>query len=321
MTSFDPNARTAGPGPRVVVESAPDTASINGGNHLRQLVGWTGSGHELEGYEILQATDGSGPAGHPIFLARIAEWHIRREGIGEEIRDAIGAPIEALLVLSRHRAASGHPSFTAHPVGNPGDEAVAGGAAGEPTPTHPGLLTTALHELGRAKEPTSLPHSVGFEATHHGPLTGVPVVFIEIGSDERHWEDPIAGGVLAQAAWSAVTKAPTNPPVSVMGLGGGHYVPRFSALVSETPATMGHMLAAYHWDKEGNGPDTERIAAFLRASAPPGKMLPDGVYFDKKSLPGTPRAKVRGALEALSVPILRSSDIVERAQDAPHTDP
>lgn len=318
MTAPEAPARTAGPGPRVLVESLPDTASVNAADRLREDHDWQDTAHLVDGRAVRVTSEATTPDGHPIFLATIGSWHVSREGLGEEIAAAIGRPIEALLVLSRHRAASGVPSFTAHPVGNAGPEAAAGGAPRTPTPTHPGLLTAALHALDVAIAPVDLPHTVGFEATHHGPHTAVPVVFIEIGSDESHWGDGSAGGVLARAAWSAIQSAPTVPEVSVMGLGGGHYAPRFTDLVRETGASVGHMLASYHWD-DGVGPDREVLASFLAASAPPGRERPDAVYFDKKSFKGPVRGALRDALADLDVRVVRTGDLPPPGRSLPQT--
>lgn len=297
--------RTEGPGPRVLLESEPDSASRNIADHLRDVHDLSDTGITFGGSPV-QRFDGTSPE---VYLVTIPEWHISREGIGEDLAAALGTPIEAILVLSRHRAASGVPSFTAHPVGNPGAEAIAGGRPYTATPTHPHLLSASLRALQRAAAETDLPHTVTLEATHHGPETAVPIVFIEIGSDDTHWTDPDAGGVVARAAYEAATMEFPDVPV-VVGIGGGHYAPRFVGLLSDAPVSVGHMLASYHW-KDEEGVSREVLERFLEASRAPGASRPFGAYVDRKSLPGPHRRAVLEHLEALDVPVVRTQDLLE----------
>ncbi|MBW3582006.1 MAG: hypothetical protein KY455_02810 [Euryarchaeota archaeon] len=300
--------RTDGTGPRVLVESAPDTASANIVRHVRERLRFEPMGEELDGRPIERVVGGLPEGSPPVYLARIEGWHIEREGLGEAVVDALGMPVEALVVASRHRAASGVASFTAHPVGNPGASADAGGEPGRCAPAHPHLLSAAYRNLRDSCRGSGLPHTVTLEATHHGPLTSVPVVFFEIGSSEEHYDDPRAGVVAAEAAVRTLGHVAEPDVPVVMGIGGGHYAPRFVALLDETRVSVGHVLASYHWNGDGSVAG-EVLDRFLAASAAPGRALPDGVYVDRKSLKGPDRRDVLEHLEARGVPVVRTADL------------
>lgn len=290
---------------RVLLVSRPDTASRNIQRGVLEQGEWESTSWEFDGAPVQRLVDADAPM--PVLLVEIPDWHIEREGIGEQLQKVLG-PVESIMVLSRHRAASGKPSLTVHPVGNPGAQAIAGGRAFTPTPTQPHLLSAAYRALAAGAKKAGVDHAVSLEATHHGPYTKVPLLFIEVGSSEEHWEDPMPGDVVAAAALSAVRHVAPPGTRTIMGVGGPHYAPRCGALLQQTPVSVGHMVADYHFRSE-EPPGREVLAAFLAASAPPGESGVDGVYVDRKSLPGPARRQVMEDLEALGVSVLRTADL------------
>ncbi len=298
--------RQEGLASRVLLSSGPDTASQNIREEILKMSHWQETGSEFDGAPVLRLSDAS--SARPVLMAEIEDWHIRREGIGEQLEAVLG-PLDAIMVLSRHRAASGKPSLTAHPVGNPGAKADAGGEPRQATPTHPHLLAAAYRALVAGAKASGLEHSVSLEATHHGPLTRVPLLFIEVGSSEEHWGDPRPGEVVAKAALEAVAHEAPAGTRTVIGIGGPHYAPRFGALLQETDVGLGHMVAAYHWTGDDAPPDREVIQRFVDASIPPGEEGIFGAYVDRKSLPGPARRQVIEDLESLDVPVVRTADL------------
>lgn len=308
----DPSARTTGPGPRVLLVCALDDASRNIADKIRRRTRWEDTGASYAGCAIerLVTVDDAPTPRQDVLLATIEDWHIEHDGLGEGLSRALGQPIEAILVLSRHRAASGQRSFTTHPVGN-ATSADAGGLPGTATPTHPGLLSACYRALIEHSGPSDVEHMTSLEATHHGPTTGVPIVFIEIGSDERYYDDPTCGRIVADAALDAVLHAPSHGRFVVMGFGGGHYAPRLGAILEESDADVGHMLPAYHWKDRGGVP-LDVVDAFLAAGAEPGKHLPDAIYIDHKSIPNPARTELLEHLEALGLHRVRTKDLVAK---------
>ncbi len=106
------------------------------------------------------------------------------------------------------------------------------------------------------------------EATHHGPYMDIPSCFVEIGSSDAGWDLPYAGQLWSSVLASSfglplrcdegpVTAGSTDPSIApipsmeeftgnllydtdsvesggvvVVGIGGGHYVPKMNDLVS-----------------------------------------------------------------------------------------
>lgn len=136
---------------------------------------------------------------------------------------------QAYLFLSRHSAESGIPSLTAHAPGN-FSEAKAGGAPGELARADAGLLKDYMIALD--KRATRVPsYQITVEATHHGPTSlSKPVLFVELGSSEKQWEDKGAAGVVAEALVESLTSRSVWGKVAI-GFGGTHYPEKFSEAV------------------------------------------------------------------------------------------
>ena len=162
---------------------------------------------------------------------------IYAEGLDTRLRD-MGYVFDRMVFISRHRSASGIPTLTVHPVGNWG-RAEAGGKDETLAPPAPHDMTAALRAL--RCQARDLDYHVSFEATHHGPYLETPTYFIEIGSGPEQWADAGAARAIAEAL---MTARPINAPV-IIGVGGGHYMPRLTDLALERRVSVGHMLPAY----------------------------------------------------------------------------
>jgi D-aminoacyl-tRNA deacylase len=81
-------------------------------------------------------------------------------------------------------------------------------------------------------------------------------MFVEVGSSEREWEDPDAARAVARALLDLRGVDPDAPPENgtrrhLVGVGGGHYAPRFERVVRETDWAVGHVLADWGLDALG----------------------------------------------------------------------
>jgi len=175
-------------------------------------------------------------------LFTITEPMIYAELLDREVRDS-GVEADLLIFASRHESASKLRCLTVHPVGNPGIEARYGGLPRTVSPSAPGHMTGALRALKVAAR--GLPYRVSSEVTHHGPYLETPAFFIEIGSTREEWEDPRAAEAIAR---TIMEYAPAEG-ATCLGLGGGHYAPRFSEVALEGGAVFGHMVSKYYLDQ------------------------------------------------------------------------
>ncbi|MFP4633175.1 MAG: D-aminoacyl-tRNA deacylase, partial [Halobacteriales archaeon] len=167
--------------------------------------------------------------------------HLYFDGVDREIRDE-GYDVDALVFVSRHSGDTGR-LLCAHHTGNFGS-ADHGGEPRSLAPAAP-RLTRAL--LRRFEDDAPDGYDVSMEATHHGPTeVEVPLVYAEIGSGPRAWDDGDAAAVVADA----VLGLPPSEYVDrvVLGVGGGHYAPRFTRLALETDVAVGHVVPRHAFD-------------------------------------------------------------------------
>ena len=113
-------------------------------------------------------------------------------------------------------------------------------------------------------------YDVCFEATHHGPLLETPTMFLEIGSSESEWgkKEP------ARALIKSLLKLEPAEGINVIGIGGGHYTPRFTEAAFSHEVCFGHMVANYGVSVLSPKLITEAIR---RSNA-------DGIYFHRKGM-------------------------------------
>ncbi|MFA5105535.1 MAG: D-aminoacyl-tRNA deacylase [Candidatus Micrarchaeia archaeon] len=191
---------------------------------------------------------------------------------------------DCLIVASTHKSAAGKASLTAHVCGNWGDA----GMGGEPktlNPSPPTRLKAAIIELQRQEAARGLGIDVVLEADHHGPTTKIPVMFVEVGSDETAWANmeycsAAAAGV--NAAFNASTPACTP----FLGVGGGHYSKAFTKIELESEYGFAHILPKYSID----GLEYGTFAQGITKSAEPVKI----VLIEKDGVNARQREKIIG---------------------------
>ncbi|BCU67755.1 hypothetical protein HS7_11920 [Sulfolobales archaeon HS-7] len=138
---------------------------------------------------------------------------------------------EPIVVISRHESSSKTPAFTVHFVGD---------ASTELGIAEPVLGTSILRNL--YGNPFGIKAS--FEATHHGPYKiKSPIVFAELGSTEREWNDEKAVKFLADSVVQAIGKGGDCKEFAV-GFGGGHYAPVFTKMALKGYC-FGHIISKY----------------------------------------------------------------------------
>jgi len=213
----------------LVVASAADEASMNIRDRLREIGGWSEAG-TFDGSPVWRREDR--------LLVTIREHHLFVDDVDRRVRDALAVAPDAVVYVSKHRAASGQDSLTVHPIGNWRD-ADFGGRPGVVVPAAPGLMTDALRRV--AAEGKALGYAVTYEATHHGPYLETPTFYIEVGTSPEAWGDARAAAVLAHAVVAA-----TDPgdPVAI-GVGGGHYVPRITDVALARRVSFGHIAPSH----------------------------------------------------------------------------
>ena len=170
--------------------------------------------------------------------------------------EGVDAGIDADLVifLSRHSSVNPVPVLTVHVTGNYGVAELGGSPRTLPLAA-PEMMQATLRALARHCPEG---YQVSYEVTHHGP-TGLvhPSFFVEIGSTEKEWGDPVAGRAVAEAVLGA---EPVNA-IPLIGIGGTHYAPRETAIALATRGAFGHIASSR---RQVAALDGEMVQAMVR---------------------------------------------------------
>ena len=278
----------------LILASQADSAALNLRERLLELGNWREDG-EFQGSPVWRLVDGGGSFCAPdTHMATLAELHLHAENIDREWAAQFGESPECIAFLSRHKAASGRPSLTVHPVGNWGG-ADYGGTPSVVSGTAPGWMTGLLLAITRT---APAGYQACFEATHHGPLLETPAFFVEIGSDESRWELREPAEVLARAL---LALEPASG-IALVGIGGGHYTPRFSDIALKREAIFGHMVPKYAL--EYLTPELLR-SALERSGA-------RAIYLHRKGMPKSAVTRWRDWAGKNSIAIVSSKELPQR---------
>lgn len=249
---------------RLIVCSDVDLPSVNMRAALMRMHDWEDMGSS-RGVSYMSCGDD--------VMMSIPDMHVRHENLDREA-EAFGVKVDSVVVMSRHSAKSGRPSLTAHPIGNY-HEADFGGRPETLVKASSAEMTDAIRRIHAYNRQEGV--QTCFEVTHHGPYLEKPTFYIEIGSDETHWGDLPSAEVLAQVISDI---EPHDEYLTLVGIGGGHYAPRFTEAVMSSKVNFGHMLPNYQLE----GRDDEDVARMVRdACVATGT---DSVYIHRKSMRG-----------------------------------
>jgi D-aminoacyl-tRNA deacylase len=187
--------------------------------------------------------------------------------------------------------------LTAHPIGNyHGNEF--GGREGALVKANPPLMSDALRRIVQRNDMPE--NQLCFEVTHHGPWLEKPTFYIEVGSAQEQWENKHAAEILAHVI-EELDPHPEYP--SAVGMGGGHYAPRFTEVALKFKVNFGHMLPNYQLE----GRDDEDVVRMLRLAceATDTKL----VYLHRKSMKKPEERRMSALIESAGYEQISSSDL------------
>ena len=200
---------------------------------------------------------------------------------------------DLIIFISRHASVNPTPVLTVHVTGNY-RTAELGGTPETLTPAAPAMMQAVLRSLARHCPEG---YQVAYEVTHHGP-TGLshPSFFVEIGSTEKEWNDPVAGRAVAESILSAT---PVNA-IPLIGFGGTHYAVRQTDLALSTRGAFGHIA------------HTREIASISPAMIRQMQVMSGAVaaYIDRKALNKGDLNRLLSMLGELAIPTLSGSEVL-----------
>ena len=278
----------------LIISSEADTASINLRDRLLEMSEWEEDG-KFDNKTIWKLVKNYGEfCKRGTKLITIEELHIFAEEIDKKWIKQTNLNIENIVFLSRHKAASGRPSLTVHPIGNWG-AADYGGKKGEISRATPEWMTGLLLNIRKNRISG---YDVCFEATHHGPLLETPTMFLEIGSSESEWEKKEP----AEALIKSLLELEPATGVNVIGIGGGHYTPRFTEAAFSHEVCFGHMIANYGVSVLNPDIVTKAISC----------SKAEGLYFHRKGMKKSEYRKWKNWAEKNDIKVFSQVDYKKR---------
>ena len=241
-----------------------------------------------------------------IYLMTLNTKTIITEGIEEVFTNETRQTIDQIIYISRHRSKTGEKALTTHPIGNYGP-ALFGGKSRYLCPCSPRLMTHLLRRIKHHSKQQEMPHQVCFEVTHHGPATQAPTLFVEVGSTLEEWQKQKPAQLIATALLDTLSDYHYETDLSgdipvVIGLGGGHYAPRFSDLVFSKNVAFGHMIPNYQVNDGNINSDIIKQAYERTPNC-------QGCYIHKKGLKKAQVREYSQILAEIDIPLISSKDL------------
>jgi len=275
----------------LIVTSDKDEAGTNIRDQSMKMMEWEDLGNKIWRHE-------------DIIMTSIDDYHLYHDSIDSELEKKLDVKFDVVIFASKHKSESGMKTLSVHPVGNYSKPDF-GGMEKTLVNASPHFMTTALRIM---KEKNKADYHVCFEVTHHGPYLKTPAFFIEIGSDENAWKDEKAGKVIAETIIETV-KNPEKYPV-LIGVGGGHYAPRFTELALSKKVSFAHMLPKH---QIGNI-DEKMVEEVIE------KSKPDFVYFHRKGIRGEDYRRLKDIFESKGTKDVREDEMEDLGKKAPQTE-
>lgn len=150
-------------------------------------------------------------------------------------------PCDFLIFATRHQSKKGTPALCAHAVGNWGT-AELGGKENQLGVAPALYLKRAVQLL---EEKNTVGYDVFQEATHHGPLSTKPILFIEIGSSVKEYESIEAGMIIADTIIELLSFISAAEKIAI-GIGGLRHTPSFKKIQLQSSIAIGHICPKYN---------------------------------------------------------------------------
>ena len=284
----------------IIVSSTKDPASINIKERLFEQTKW----NEFDTFNGLPVFTHS--AMNDVIILTINDRKIRHEHLDIEIRSNLGIEPTLVFFISRHTSKMKKPTLTVHPIGNYQD-ARFGGKSNTLVPPSPKMMAHLLRQIKKNLQLTNLHYHVCYEVTHHGPYLGVPTLFVEVGSTEEEWIKKEPATIIAQSILELLDQYHCEADFShtipvLVGIGGGHYAPRFTDVVFEKNVAFGHMIPSYHIDN-----DKMPIELFENALSSTKDLT--AIYLDKKALKKSQVTAFKQWFHNKDIPVISSKEL------------
>ncbi|MCS7143350.1 MAG: hypothetical protein NZ920_06170 [Aigarchaeota archaeon] len=269
---------------RVILFSKKDPASMTVKSALTENFGFTESDEVIFGNGVIR-------------LGEVLGVTTNSEALFLSDAELRSLNSRLIVVAYRHRSEKGVNALLVHATGNWGSNSELGGLPNEVSYSMAGALRAALFTLleESAANKSLEGWHVGFEATHHGPFSSTPLLFVEYGGTENALNDRDAAQAVASACISAVNAREAE--IAHIGIGGSHYAPKFTKMSIEDRLAFGHIIPEYVFPT-----DLSMIRTAYDRVVEAKKLA----VIDWKGLRGEHRRSVIEALERSGIEYVRS---------------
>ncbi len=178
-----------------------------------------------------------------------------------------------IIVFSTHRSKSNFKCLTVHIPGNYSNNEM-GGEKETLNIAYCSMMRNILGNIKELNKKYNLKYNVTYEVDHHGPTIDQPIMFVEIGSTEEEWKNPLAGKIIAEAVEKALDEREEYD--CFFGVGGGHYASRLTRFSLKENFALGHILPNYQIPNIKE--DVFKQAIFKNVE------ILDGILIDKKKI-------------------------------------
>lgn len=317
----------------LIVATTTDPASINPALDLLSMPGWhPAAATILDGMKSYEFNEN----GRKVRLLQHDRGIVEEDDLDLRWEHATNEVVDEIIFFSKHTAVSNRPALTVHPIGVPhlqnGDVPPQGGKPGWAALPNPRMGPWIRLLKNIAESHNLIPEfEITMEATHHGPVTNKPTMYLEIGSTEEYWKRQDAAHVIALLVWEGLGlggedsvgdwSREHNKGKVLLGLGGGHYVPRHMDVIQKDGVWVGHLLSGYSLPMEDpsqkkDGSQAKVIGGTWRNSIkaavtatklafPGGEML---AHLDHKSFKGWQKNAITEYLAELNIKIGKPND-------------
>ncbi|HLC49920.1 MAG TPA: D-aminoacyl-tRNA deacylase [Candidatus Nanoarchaeia archaeon] len=218
-----------------IISSSKDPAGVNIRNSLIKHYNFQNANEKFDGNDVFELN---------IYDKKIKLYLTNDELThSENIDKRIDADI--LVFASKHRSKENTKSFAVHSIGN-WHGAELGGKEKQLCPSSAVLMKNIFIELNNAAKDSG--YEITMEATHHGPYTETPSVFVEIGSTEAEWKNEENGKIIADTIMNGLKNKNDNYKIAV-GIGGPHYCSNFNKAALRTDVAFSFICPKFHLDK------------------------------------------------------------------------
>ncbi|MHA1689947.1 MAG: D-aminoacyl-tRNA deacylase [Promethearchaeota archaeon] len=243
----------------LIITSTEDKASMNIRKNLLHSPAFTFEVTEIEWHDnsLFRLISWRGIAGdtsifeeNEIFLGLTNEPLIFLKDL--KLSEARFNP-DMLIFASRHTSKSNRPAFLVHSTGNWSENSSFGGNPWELSMTSALMIKAAFLSLEEkcVKREVGNISTCDLEVTHHGPTNlEKPLIFIELGSTPKEWNDANAGKLISNAIMNAIMRyfyyIRDKKQEIGLGFGGRHYATQFKRLIEENDVALSFICPKYY---------------------------------------------------------------------------